>query len=153
MDLPRPGDRDAASGNREQRHNRILEAQVPAHTPAKREAGEIPARSRRCKGETAPKVTGAIREDRGDAFSRQRSRVRRPACAADANPLRTIGRVCQFVMPFFVSAGAPPLRTWRSVFCRDGRFFRIDRGLGNVNVEMFMWKCLCSGEIGRLSCS
>lgn len=132
MNLPRPGDWDAASGNREQRHNRILEAQVPARMPAKREAGENPARSRRCEGETAPKVTGSIREDRGDAFSRRRSRVRRPAWAADANPLRTIGRACRLFMPFFVSAGAPPPWTWRSVFCRAGRVFRTDCGRGNV---------------------
>ena len=68
MDLPRPGGWDAAFGNREQRHNRILEARVPARMSAKREAGENPARSRRCEGETTPKVTGAIREDQGDDF-------------------------------------------------------------------------------------
>ena len=40
--------------NQEQRHNRILEAQVPAYRPVKREAGENPARSRRCEGGDGP---------------------------------------------------------------------------------------------------
>ena len=142
MDLPRPGGWDAAFGNREQRHNRILEAQVPARMPAKREAGENPARSRRCEGETAPKVTGSIREDRGERFFTSTIPSQKTCLGRRRQP------------PTDDREGVPAFHAFFRVSGRSSTLDVEERFLsGRPGFSHGLRTRKCHGEIGRLSCS